>query len=58
MKPVLFKCSNTGELIQFWGDGTFRDQHFYEAVRCPSCGQSHMINKKTGKPLSEAGAES
>jgi hypothetical protein len=55
MKPALFRCRRSGELVKHFGaDQPNRgDQHRYGAICRATCSWSHMINRATGKALGE-----
>jgi hypothetical protein len=55
MENLTFRCSQTGSNVQFWlSDPTPTDRaDSYEAVACPACGRLHLINKTTGRTLSD-----
>jgi len=57
MGKLIFRCVQTGMNVQMWlpeAAPTDRTDS-YEAVRCPSCGRIHLVNKITGKMLSDHG---
>jgi hypothetical protein len=55
MEYLTFRCSRTGANVQCWltepppADRT----DSYEAVTCPACGRLHLVNKTTGRTLSD-----
>lgn len=56
MRPTLFRCPITEKLVQHFvgelpSDGE-PDARF-EAVACPACGHTHMVNVTTGKVLGQ-----
>jgi hypothetical protein len=55
MENLIFRCSQTGSNVQFWlSEPTTADRaDSYEAVGCPACGRLHLINKTTGRTLSD-----
>lgn len=53
MKPVLFRCQTTGQLVQHPIDDAPSGPNVYEAVLCPLCDRVHLINQATGKALGE-----
>jgi len=56
MENLTFRCSQTGSNVQLpLSDSPSTDSaDSYEAVACPACGRVHLVNKTTGKMLSEA----
>lgn len=55
MPAILFRCPNNGQRAQGWiaDDPILLGDLSYDTVSCAACGQSHMINPKTGKVLGE-----
>ena len=60
MAKLIFKCVRTGMSVQVWlpeaapNDSDNADSaDSYEAVTCPACGRMHLVNKTTGKMLSD-----
>lgn len=55
MRNLVFRCAQTGANVQVWlADAPDSDRaDSYEAVTCPACGGVHLVNKATGKTLSE-----
>jgi len=55
MKPILFRCPRTGEMVQHLiaDEPKPGDQHRYETVQCPACSMPHMINQVTGRLLGQ-----
>jgi hypothetical protein len=51
-----FQCHNTAQQVQGFSDkddGENDQQRQYVAVKCPACGQLHIINPDTGLSMSE-----
>jgi hypothetical protein len=51
---IIFRCPATGFDVQtLWAprDREEKQGPHYESVTCPSCAQSHFVNRKTGKLL-------
>jgi hypothetical protein len=55
MSAFVYCCPNSRKYVQGW---TAEDPYeseaevdAYEAVRCPACLRTHMVNPKTGKVL-------
>jgi hypothetical protein len=60
MANLIFRCARTGLNVQVWlpdekptGQTEYADS--YEAVTCPACARVHLVNKTTGKMLSDKG---
>ena len=55
MAHVVIRCPRTGLNVQVWlPEGAQADPpDTYEAVNCPGCVGLHLVNKTTGKLLSE-----
>ena len=55
MDNLVFRCTQTGANVQVWlADSTQAEPaDSYEAVTCPACARVHLINRKTGKMLSD-----
>lgn len=55
MAKLIFRCVQTGMNVQVWLPETEpTDQtDSYEAVVCPACTRLHLVNKITGKMLSD-----
>ena len=59
MSNLIFRCVPTGLNVQVWLPDTApasscTDQaDSYEAVTCPACTRIHLVNKTTGKMLSD-----
>ena len=55
MKPVLYRCPNTGEMVQHLvaDEPDTEDEHRYDAVECPACSFLHFINPATGKIMGD-----
>jgi len=55
MDNLVFRCTKTGANVQVWlKESAMPDRaDSYEAVTCPACGRVHLVNKTTGKTLSD-----
>ncbi len=55
MESIVFRCAETGSDVQLrLSDLPSPDRgDSYEAVACPACGRMHLINKLTGRTLSD-----
>jgi len=53
MIRVLVECPYTHRQIPYLRDEACCDPHAYDLVNCPECGTVHLINKLTGKRLSQ-----
>jgi hypothetical protein len=55
MARVVIRCPRTASNLQVWlpEDALAARPDEYEAVTCPACGRLHLVNKITGKLLSE-----
>jgi predicted RNA-binding Zn-ribbon protein involved in translation (DUF1610 family) len=55
MENLVFRCARTGANVQVWltQAPTPDDEHSYEAVPCPACGRTHLVNKQTGRILGD-----
>jgi len=55
MTNHIFRCTRTGMNVQVsLPDASPADRgDSYEAVSCPACARLHLVNKTTGKMLSE-----
>jgi len=55
METLVFRCSQTGSNVQIGlAVPALADQFdAYEAVACPACGRMHLVNKLSGKMLSD-----
>ena len=52
MGGFLFRCPNTGRLVQGWSaDDVQSSENSYELVSCLACTQLHFVNRATGKVL-------
>jgi hypothetical protein len=55
MAHRMFTCPETSMIVQHWldedDDGV--SDNTYQVVTCPACTKVHLINRKTGKLLSE-----
>ncbi len=50
----LYRCPNTGQVIETSiRASSTADEREYIPLRCTSCGRIHLINRATGKLLSE-----
>ena len=56
MPPFMYRCPNTGNLVQgLVVDEMSGDASTYEAVNCLMCLQVHYVNPTTGKVLGAEG---
>ena len=55
MAKLIFRCVQTGMNVQVWLPETAPPDRTdsYEVVTCPACGRIHLVNKITGKMLSD-----
>jgi hypothetical protein len=55
MAKLIFRCTRTALNVQVWlPDEAPTDRaDSYEAVTCPACTRLHLVNKTTGKMLSD-----
>ena len=55
MITLIFRCPATGLNAQAWlsDDSAPIDEEIYETVSCLASGQSHLINRFTGKTLGD-----
>ena len=55
MAKLIFRCAQTGMNVQVWLPETAPTDRTdsYEVVTCPACGRIHLVNKTTGKMLSD-----
>jgi RNase P subunit RPR2 len=55
MDSLVFRCTKTGSNVQVrLEESTVPDRaDSYEAVTCLACGRVHLVNKTTGKTLSD-----
>ncbi len=56
MENLVFRCTETGSDVQLRvsdlpSPADRRDS--YEAVSCPACGRMHLVNRRTGRTLSD-----
>jgi hypothetical protein len=52
MAPTLFKCPQTGMMVQHWLEDEWPShEDAYEPVECPACTRLHFIHRTTGKLL-------
>ena len=52
MAHTIYRCPNTGYLVQAWLENeaaSDKETDAYRTVTCTSCGQVHLLNTKTGK---------
>lgn len=52
MTPFLYRCPNTGQIVQGVSEESASDDT-YESIPCPACRQLHFVNPTTGKVLGE-----
>jgi hypothetical protein len=57
MPGFLFRCPNTGQLVQGWSaeEPPNPGDESYETVTCLACAQMHLVNRATGKVLGSRG---
>jgi hypothetical protein len=55
MSNFILKCDRTGLNVQISVSepASAEDGDSYEAVHCPACARLHLVNKTTGKALSD-----
>ena len=55
MAKLIFRCAQTGMNVQVWLPETEPTERTdcYEPVACPACTRLHLVNKFTGKMLSD-----
>jgi hypothetical protein len=55
MAKLIFRCDRTGMNVQVWlaEEAPTVQADSYEVVTCPACARVHLVNKTTGKTLSE-----
>ncbi len=54
MENLTFRCSQTGSNVQWLTEPPpVGRADSYEAVVCPACGRLHLVNKTTGRTLSD-----
>jgi hypothetical protein len=55
MAKLIFRCDRTGMNVQVWlpEEVPTVQTDSYEVVTCPACARVHIVNKTTGKTLSE-----
>ena len=55
METLVFRCSQTGSKVQIEVVAAPVAEHAdaYEVVACAACGRLHLVNKATGKMLSD-----
>lgn len=55
MENLTFRCSETGSNVQFGlSEPPPADRaDSYQVVACPACGRLHLVNKTTGRMLSD-----
>ena len=52
MAGFLYRCPNTGQLVQGWSaDEIPAEEDSYESVTCLACTQLHFVNRTTGRVL-------
>lgn len=60
MAKLIFKCVRTGMNVQVCipraAPNDDENPDCYEVVTCPACCRMHLVNKSTGKMLSDTGA--
>jgi hypothetical protein len=55
MRKLIFRCTRTGMNVQIQLADADPTDHpdSYEAVTCPACTRIHLVNKVTGRLLSD-----
>ena len=60
METLVFRCSQTGSNVQIGlavppldTPAFAKPADAYEAVACLACGRMHLVNRRTGKTLSD-----
>jgi hypothetical protein len=55
MKPILYQCPTTSELVQHFiaEEPDAEDEDRYDSVECPACAYVHFINRATGKIMGD-----
>ena len=55
MKPMLYRCPHTGEMVQHFlvDEPDSEDEHRYDAVEYPACLSLHFINPTAGKIMGD-----
>jgi len=57
MENLVYRCTQTRSNIQVWLEApTPGDEDRYEAIACPACERTHLVNKWTGRTLGDRGA--
>jgi hypothetical protein len=52
MGGFLYRCPNTGQMVQGWSaDDIPTDADSYDSVTCLACTQLHFVNRTTGRVL-------
>ena len=56
MAGFLYRCPNTGQLVQGWSaEDVQTGEDSYESVTCLACSQLHFVNRATGRVLGADG---
>jgi hypothetical protein len=55
MANLIFRCPQTAMNVQVWlpDEAPVERSDSYEAVTCPACARVHLVNKTTGRTLSD-----
>jgi hypothetical protein len=55
MKPILYRCPTTSELVQHFiaEEPDAEDEDRYDSVEYPACAYVHFINRATGKIMGD-----
>ena len=52
MAGFLYRCPNTGQLVQGWSaEDVQNSEDSYESVTCLACSRLHFVNRTTGRVL-------
>ncbi len=53
MPDLMYQCPSTGIKLQVWyeidDDPSVSADQYFETVVCAECGQTHLVDTKTGK---------
>ena len=55
MENLVYRCTQTGSNVQvrMTEASTLGDEDRYEAIACPACERTHLVNKWTGRTLGD-----
>lgn len=54
MATLIFRCPSTRLEVQAWiPDYAPREDDVYEALKCPVCSRTHLVNRSTGRTLGD-----